>query len=318
MASPQKLDSWNDIINWALRNADEPADYNPVSSPVGSSDFADAAVTAGVEVWRDLCGRHPWLCLRKNPPGTFLVFAADTNPTLNVPNTGINVVCTLNAPYTVPSTYGYPGVVGSLVGFKIRPDGLSVYSYIIAHTPGSALITLDSVQDGMVSPALGINIYKDEYDLNPDLGVFISGIYTVFGYESYLWPEERLRTEYPSPLVAASWPARAFARIGKSRIRFSSYPQQNLRMEYQYCYEPSDPLVTDSTGVATLALDERLRPVFALGVMAKVMLLKSDSRAQLKSQAYEAMVEEAWEYEGALLRPMGSKLSTTVARGPYA
>jgi hypothetical protein len=316
VASPQKLDSWNDIINWALRNADEPADYNPSSSPVGSSDFADAAVTAGVEVWRDLCGRHPWLCLRKNPPGTFVVFAADTTPFLNVPNVGVNVVCTLSAPYTVPANLGY-ATGGSLVGFKVRPDGLSAYSYITAHTAGQAQITLDSVQDGMVDPALGITIYKDEYDLNTDLGVFISGIYTIFGYESYLWPEERLRTEYPSPLVAASWPARAFARIGKNRIRFSSYPQQNLRMEYQYCYEPADPLVTDPTGVATLVLDERLRPVFALGVMAKVMLLKSDSRAQLKSQGYEAMVEESWEYEGRLLRPMGSKYSTTVQKGPY-
>lgn len=317
MASPQKLDSWSDIINWALRNADEPADYNPVSSPVGSSDFADAAVTAGVEVWRDLCGRHPWLCLRKNPPGTFVVFAADTTPILNVPNVGTNVVCTLAAPYTVPAFYNY-ATGGSLTGFKVRPDGLSAYSYITAHTAGSPLITLDAVQDGMVSPALGISIYKDEYDLNTDLGVFISGIYTIFGYESYLWPEERLRTEYPSPLVAASWPARAFARIGKTRIRFSSYPAQNLRMEYQYCYEPVDPLVTDPTGVATLPLDERLRPVFALGVMSKVMLLKSDSRAQLKGQAYEAMIQDAWEYEERLLRAMASKYSTTVARGPYA
>lgn len=318
MPSPQVLNSWSDIINWALRNADEPSDYNPLSNPVGTSDFADAAVTAGVETWRDLCGRKPWLCLRKNPPGSFLTFAADSSLTLNVPNQGQGVVCTLSSVYTVPASYGYAGG-GSLAGaFKVRPAGLSEYAYITAHTAGQATITLDSVSAAMVNPALPITIFKDEYDLNEDLGVFISGIYTVFGYESYLWPEERLRTEYPAPLVSASWPARAFARIGRNRIRFGSYPAQAVRNEYQYCYEAVDPLVTDPDGVAALLIDVRLRPILALGTMAKLMLLKSDSRAALKAADYEAKIEEAWHYEGKLLSTMGSRLSTTTVPGLYA
>lgn len=317
MASPQTLNSWSDIINYALHSSDEPADYNPLSVPVGTSDFADAAVTAGVETWRDLCGRKPWLALRKNPPGSFLTFAADSSLTLNVPNQGQGVVCTLSAAYTVLASYGYAGG-GSLVGFKVRPAGLSEYAYITAHTAATASITLDTVSAAMVNAALPITIFKDEYDLNTDLGVFISGIYTVFGYESYLWPEERLRTEYPAPLVSASWPPRAFARIGRRQIRFSSYPAQAVRNEYQYCFEAPDPLVTNPAGTATLLIDVRLRPILALGTMAKVMLLKSDSRAALKAADYEAKIEEAWHYEGKLLSTMGSRLSTTVRPGLYA
>jgi hypothetical protein len=321
VAIPATINSFNDCVNWALAKADEPADY--VASPAaGTSDFAAQAAAMALEVFRDVAFRHPWSCLRKNPPGNFVSFPADLFQTLTIPNTGTNVVCTLSSNYTVPAQYNF-ATGGSLKGFKVKPPGGSIFAYIVAHTAGSNQITLDSVQDTMVvSPVVPqpITIYQDEYDLNSDCGALVSGIYTVFGYESYEWPEERIRTEYPGPIVASSWPPRAFSRIGRTRIRFSQFPNQGFRMEYQYNIDPADPLVTDPTGALSSAipLDFNLRPIWALGTAAGLMLYKSDSRAQILRQDYEQKLDWAWIYEGRLLAPWQGKYSRQATRGPYA
>jgi hypothetical protein len=309
--APTKIDTWNDCVNLALRKADEPSDY--LATAIGTSDFADAAAAAALEVLQDLSGRHPWICLRKNPPGAFATFAADVTPTLTVPNSGVGVVCTLGAGYTVP---GFP----NLVGFKVRKNGSSFYSYITAHVQGSASITLDVVPQDFVGAGVSVTIYQDEYDLNADTGVLVSGMYSIFGYESYLWPEERIKTEYPGPAVSSSWPPRAFARIGKTRVRFSQYPSQVIRVEYQYNQEVADPLVTDPTGAlaSAIPLEKRLRTLWALGTTAKTMLYKSDSRAQIITAEYEAKIDDQWIYEGRLLRGWQSKYGNTAWRGPYA
>ncbi len=311
MSAPTTLSTWNDVINWALRKADEPSDYLASNPAAATSDFADAAVTAGVDVWRDLCGRHPWLCFRKEPQGAFVTFQNDLTQTLTVPSTGVNVVCTLGAGYTVTG-------FSSLVGAKVRVPGSATYAKVTAHVNGQAQITLDAVNFDMVGAARPIEIYMDEYNLASDLGVFVNGIWTVFGYECYLWPEERIRTEYPSPMAAASWPPRAFARIGRTRIRFASYPTQAYRMEYPYCFEPADPIVTDPTGTAALVMEPRMIPIFAIGVTGIVRGLKSDSRAQGDMQVFEAKVQEHWEYESRRLRAWQSRYGNTTVKGPYS
>lgn len=290
--------------------SDEASDY-AADPPAGTSDFIAEAVNAGVEIWRDICSRHPWLSFRKEPSGAFVTFPRDLSRTITIPNAGVAVVCTLNAVYTVT---GFP----NLVGFKMRKPGSNTYSKVTAHAQGSASVTLDAVNHDMVGAAIQIEIYADEYDLASDLGVFVNGIWTVYGYECYLWPEERLRTEYPSPSAAANWPPRAFSRIGRTRIRFASYPTLQYRMEYPYCFEPADPLVTDPTGGVALVMEPRMIPIFAEGVAAVIRGLKSDTRAKDSGTIYEAKIEALWDYEARRLRGWASRYGNTVTQGPYA
>lgn len=309
MATPLTIDSWNDCVNLALGKADEAADYSPTASPVGTSDFAAHAALSALESFRDLVGRHPWLCFRKNPPGAMVTFAPVTTLTLTVPNEGVGVVCTLSATYPT-----------SLVGAKIRLPGPSPYAYVTAHTAGSASVTLDAVGAQSVGAGLSVIIFQDEYDLAADCGVIISGFYSSFGYEAVLWPEERLRITYPGPIVGSSWPPSAAARIGKTRVRFAQYPNEVIRVEYQYNIEPLNPLTLDATGALASGLqgmDSRLRRVWGLGAASILMLYKSDSRAQLLAQQYEAGIDDAWAYEHRLLAGWQSKQGRQAVRGPY-
>ena len=302
--------SWNDVLNYAFQKADEPDDY--VASPAaGTSDFIQEAVNGGIEIWRDLCSRKPWLSFRKEPSGAFVTFPVDTTRTLLVPNSGVGVVCTLSSALTVTG-------FASAVGFKVRNKGGNTYAKITAHTNGSASITLDAVNHDMVGAAVAVDIYADEYDLASDLGVFVNGIWTVYGYECYLWPEERLRAEYPGPNVGSSWPPRAFARIGRIRIRFASYPTKAFRMEYPYCYEPADPLTTDATGALALVMEPRMIPIFAEGVASIVRGLKSDTRSKDSMALYEAKIADHWDYESRRLRGWQSRYGNTVHQGPYS
>lgn len=309
MATPLTINCWNDVVNLALGKADEPADYVPTASPVGTSDFAAHAALSALESFRDLCGRHPWLSLRKNPPGAFVTFAPVTSLTLTVPNSGLAVACTLSATYPT-----------SLVGCKIALPGPSPWAYVTAHTGGSAALTLDAVGAQSVGANLSVTIMQDEYDLASDAGVLVSGLYSSFGYECVVWAEERLRVEYPGPITGSSWPPSAAARIGKSKIRFAQWPNQALRVEYQYCIEPLDPLTVDATGALTTGLqglDSRLRRVWGLGATAILMLYKSDSRAQLLAQQYEAGIDDAWNYEHRLQVGAQSNRSRQAVKGLY-
>lgn len=279
------LDTYNEVKAWVLQQIQEQSD--------GTSDFAlgsapeiDAAM---IETWRDLTGRKPWLCLRKDPNGVFIAYAPVLGLTVDAPTVGIGVAATLSAT-----------VATSLAGWKMQVAGVADYTLITAHAGGTDALTLDALPVALAAGTQVI-LFKDEYTLASDLNWFINGLWTVYGEQIELWSEERIRNEYPGPITASSWPARACARIGKNKIRLNSYPPQNYRIEYPYIYEPADP---NTTPTDELVIEGGLRTIYALGVMATMFTRKSDARAGDKLRLYEQMILKQWLTDEARYRTL--------------
>lgn len=288
------LTTYNDVKKWVLRAADEHDD--------GSSDLeVEGSVHDALwEAWDDLLVQYPWLCFRKNPPGVVLTSAAITGLTMSV-TAGLNAVATLSA-----------SQASSLVGWKVIQNGGQDVMRVTAHAAPSAQITLDAAPDTLVSA--GVTLFKDEYDTASDLGLFVDGLWTQQADFIEVVPEKIIKEEYPSGFVSG-WPPRYAARIGKTKIRFSSYPVNVERIEYPYNYEAAQPV--DTPAVA-LTLDRHLRPAYAAMALALLMTMKSDTRAQGKLQLAQGRLDAALKYEDRLLRGVFGGQSRVKRRGPYA
>lgn len=284
------LDSHIDILRYVESRAFEETD--------ATSKFRADTVDAGIEAWREFTTRFPWLSLRKSPPGVLNVVAPVTTLTLTVAAAGEAVAATLSATFAT-----------SLVGRKIRPSGKAWAARITAHVAGTAALTLDAAP-ATVTAGTACTIFRDEYDLASDLGLFVDGLWTQDGTFIALKGEEWMKIRYPDP-PDQGWPAKYFCRLTRRRVRFSTYPSAVERCEYPYNYEPADP-----SGAGALAIDGHLRPAFAEMWLALVFQFKEDKREGAAFQRGEQKIRRAIVYEGRLLRGLGT-LSSELEDAPY-
>jgi len=272
------LNSYDEILALVLRRGGEPAD--------GTSDFHSDTETGIIEKWRELWSRHPWLCLRKYPPGVILTAPKIDGLTLTVP--AGSSAGTLSAASATP-----------LRDYIVVPSRRDYFLRITAHTAGSAAITLDAVPEDLV--AAEIVIAKHEYDLPADVGILHDTIKAGGGHHVLVIDEERLEQEC-GQMPTASWPPRYAARISKGKLRFSSYPSARERLEVPYNREPEDP-----SGSNVLAIDAHLRPVLANGGLSLLYEAKQDSRMATAEQRYEKGILLAQAYEHTLKTGTGTR-----------
>lgn len=266
----------------------------------GTSDLDTNSATArhGSVAWRDLVTRTPWLALIKDPPGVFNAVASDgTTYTITIATAGTSVTGTLS---------GSPSA--SLAGYKIRPAGVNWIARVTAHTAATAALTLDAAP-ATIAAGTAVTIFKDEYALASDLGVFEDGLWSGDSFVP-LWSQERLKYEYPDPPPAGSVPS-AFARLTETKIRLSHYPTAAKRWEYPYAYLPSDP-----SGSSALAISTYLIPAFAALWAAYVYEHLKDARAKSKRDEAEFLIEKAIIYESRMRTGRGDR-SRAVGRAPY-
>lgn len=285
------ITSFLDALQTILKRAyEDPTDT--------AGDWYEAAQGALIEAWRWAITAYPWLDLVKSPPGSFVTVDDITGLTLTVAAAGTGVAGTLSASQSVDLT-DYRAIVS---GYSWRPR-------ITAHTPPSAAVTLDAVPAAL--SAVSVTLYKDEYTLASDLGVFVDGLWAGDGGFVTLISEEALKSAYgphPGPSTVAS----EFARLGQRRIRLSHYPTSVQRYEYPYCYEPSDP-----SGSGAVAIGTHLIPAWVEKALSILLEMKMDRRYADANTRAEQALERAIQYETR--RKMGvGQSSNRVGAGPYA
>ena len=286
------LDTYATILDLVLRRAQ-------MGTSSSTEDWYGTVEDALIEAWRDLVVRHPWLSLRKDPPGAFVTTNDITTTTITIATAGTGVTVTLSAS---PAT--------SIAGRKIAPTGKSWISRVTAHTVGSTSATVDAAPETLAAGTACV-IYQDEYDLASDLGAFVDGLWSDDGFVPP-WPEDRVRADYPDPPSAARIP-RAFCRIGQRRIRLSHYPTEAIRFEYPYSYEPADP-----SGSGTLAIAFYLRPAYAELGLALAFGMKSDRREANAQARAEVLIRRALAYEDRLRSALLPGASRQMPEADYA
>jgi hypothetical protein len=266
------------------------------TDPAG--DYYAATERELVRVAYDVYNAHPYLFLRKNPPGALVTVAPYTTGTLAVTNGSTAI------------TFGTPpGVgLGSFAGRKLVVTGWPEFYRIATHAAGAGPATLDVAYQGPDAAAAAFTAYKDEYDLATDVR-HIVGVYVAeTGAEIEQKSEEYLREEYPEP-SAAAWPPQYFARIGESKIRFSQYPSLARRLEYPYT------IVGDDIDTGTIYVPRQSRMVIADGALYFILAMKHDSDATaagaLFGQEKEALILDDLRKRAALAGPRHP------ASGPY-
>lgn len=268
------LDTFDDLVQLVLTRADEIS----AGGSASASPFYGVMDETVAGAWRDLITRYPWLDMTKDPPGAFVTTDDITTTTLTIATAGTAVSGTLSA---APSA--------SITGRKIRPSGVTWIARVTAHTAGSTTVTLDAVPAAIAAGTACV-IFQDEYDLASDLGAFASGLWDQAGHFVRLVGLETLLAAYPAPRAGTT--AEVFARLTKTRIRLSQYPNSVRRYEYPYLAELADP-----SGAATLAIPSHLRPILAEGTLALLFQMKGDRRQGEAATRYEAGIERAIAYE---------------------
>ena len=266
------LDSFTAILAHILERAIE-------DSTDATGDFYTLAQDAIIEVWRDHTTRIQTLELVKDPAGAFVTVAPITTLTLTIAAAGESVAGTLSATHA-----------SSLTGYKIKPTSKNWIVRITAHAAGAAAVTLDAVPEALAAGS-AITIYKDEYDLASDLGVFVDGLWGQDGGFVSLVSEETLRRDWPDPPQSADT-ASGFCRLTRRKIRLSHYPASVRRYEYPYQYEPDDP-----AGATTLVIGAHMRPALAEGALAVLLDMKFDRRADRTKVRAEQLLAAVEIYE---------------------
>lgn len=135
----------------------------------------------------------------------------------------------------------------SVAGWFFKVDVHSDWFQVLAHTGGAATATLDSVYTGADVTGAAFKLIKLEYDLASDFlrpysPFNMSVLPQQFPYQDYQVngiESSELKSTYPLTLVAEGAPS-AFALVGQKKVRFSGYPLDLLRVEYDYLYLPAD------------------------------------------------------------------------------
>ena len=285
------LDSFSDLRAYVLKRADEDAADT-------AGDFYDIVSDLAADVQRDLITRHPWLDLVKDTPGVLLTADDVTGLTITIAAAGTSVAATLSSGPSV-----------DLDGYKVRPTTKQWSARISGHTAAGTAITLDAAPEAL--SAVSCVIYKDEYELASDLGVFVDGLWDQNGHFVPLKSQEELKAAFPDPAPSGN-PATLFARLTRRKIRLSEYPTEIRRYEYPYVAEIADP-----SGSSDLALPPYLRRVLAEGVLALLYDLKLDKRHDRAATRYETGIARAIAYESQRVQGLGL-LSNRMRQGGYS
>lgn len=135
----------------------------------------------------------------------------------------------------------------SVAGWFFKTDQHADWFKILSHTGAAASATLDSVFTGQDGTGIAYKVIKLEYDLASDFmrpfaPFYMSVLPQQFPFEDYKISGielTELKATYPMTLVVEGAPA-AFAMVGQRKVRFSGYPLDLLRVEYDYIYLPAD------------------------------------------------------------------------------
>lgn len=239
-----------------------------------AGDFYATAGRALDEAYQDICDRHPWLWLRKNPPGVLATVAPITTGTVAVTNASTAITFS-SAP--TPSVKAY----------KIAFTGFQEWYRIATHAAGATAATLDTAFNGTTNTAVGYTLYQDEFDLATDLRHLVGMFVTETGKRIEQKTTEYLRSNYWTS-VRSVWPPRYFARLTEQRIRFEGYPDRARRIEYEYTFIPSDP----SGASVTIDMPADYRRVVPYGALFRLYLDKNDDRAGPAGAVYGAMLDQ--------------------------
>ena len=279
-----ELVSFSDVKNRVLSRANEEVD--------GTSDWDADAGTAVVAAHRRLVGFYPWMALEKYPPGVVLVPAAVTD-----------LLITTTAGQT-SATFGGPAAsyATSRKDWKIIPTGKDYPIRVTAHTAAATALTVDAAPETLA--AVACTVYQDEVDLPSDFMFFLNCAWTNGGEPIRVRGDEQTRVDYPDQ-AGTSWPPVQAVRIGKTKLRFSSYPDARKRVEIPYTFDPGDP-----SGTGTMSIDDHLRVVLVELARPEVLRhKKAEAEAQRIELLAQGMLARAADRDRQLRRSLLGQLS---------
>lgn len=295
------LVSARDLKRRALERANEPVD--------DTSDWDDEAGRAVIEAHRRVVARFAWISLEKYPPAVVLVPAPITTLTL-----------TTTAGSRSASLSASPGRV--LTDYMVKPQSADYALRITAHASSTATaITLDPAEGGAPETlsAVACDIFQIEVNLPSDFNFALNAAWTHGGTPIPILSDERLRWDpvyRQADPPRQSWPPRAAARIGRTKLRFSSYPDARKRVEIPYTFDPGD---VDPSSTTALDIDRHLRSVVAqLALPAVLKAKRAFAEAAQELAIGEAMLEEAVRNEERLRLARFGSLSREAAVSPWA
>lgn len=222
----------SDLINDALFKVGEPVD--------DTSDFQDAAVrylnkgyqaiqTGGGEFAQD--NNVIWWWLK-----------AESTLTLQTKITTGTVLVTQNSASITFSS----APASSVAGWHFKVDTHSDVFVISTHTAGSTSASLDSVYTDTTTAAAAYKLYKLDYDLASDVQYLISPLrtYQQSRYKINVVSMKDMEEQFPLSTVQEAVP-RISAMVDEDTIRFSGFPTQLTRVDYDY-YKFDTTALTDS------------------------------------------------------------------------
>lgn len=258
----------SDIVNDVLFRAGEPTD--------GTSDFEAQALQyinrAYRAVWMGggefVPGMtEPWLWLKKDPPGVFVLQPSIDDGTIAVTNNSASVTFSV-----APSV--------SLAGRFLQVEGGPVFR-ILSHTALSTSATLDSVYTEETNSAAQYAAMKLEYDLPADCLRVIAPMrgYTDSRHEVIGTDLLSMDREFPLHEIRGGAPTR-FSLVTESKVRFNTYggsaAEELIRLEFDYHAKPSD--LTDSPSEEPL-IPLQYRQILADLALFLMWTVKNDDRA---------------------------------------
>jgi hypothetical protein len=252
-----------DILQDVLFRNSEPTDL----TGSGVSDYLDAAKRYVQRAYNDILDYAPWPWILKDPPGVLSVEAKKTN----------------TATATQGSTSVTLGTVisSSVAGWWLEIDTEGVPYRIIAHTGGTADITLDATYKEDSVSAGACTIYKDEYDLASDCR-----------RPWFAW--DRNNPQRDIEIIQRGemhqrFPQRSSSGIGAlimavirdKKVRITPWPEtDDITVEYEYAVDTDTDLDWGGGATDTPLVPLRDRHVISDAATAFLMLDKNDPRAE--------------------------------------
>lgn len=288
------LNSYEDLIAHTLDAINEPTD--------GTSGWDGPVREIVVKQHRRLIGFFGWICLEKYPPATVLVPTSISDLTVTVTAGGTAV--TLGGPVA--------NYAATKLGWKFQPSGKDYYLRITAHTATSSAATIAGAPEALTASA-GV-LYQDELDLPSDCNFLLNAAWARGGVPVPIKSDETARDEYREP-VSAGWPPTSAVRLGKARIRVTSYPNDGIKLlEIPYTYDPGDP-----SGSSAMSIEAYLRTLLAQMALGPSLRLKhSYAQALTEEQLAIRQMDEAKDAEEKKRKPIAGNLSSAQKRPAYS
>lgn len=267
----------SDLLADILFRAGEPtsgtSDFNAVALIYLNRAY-QALVMGGGEVDAEI--NEDWWWAKKQPPGVINLESSYTSGTVSVTNNSASI--TLSAV-----------VAGSRAGWFFRVEGHSDIFRVIAHTGGTAAMTLDAPFTGSTNAATTYRLFKAEYDLASDVLKVMSPMRVYQGTLSEVDGVELMALERDWPLRDINaGPPLQFALSTESKVRFSHYGPPDttsvpnlIRLEYDYIARPPD--LTSPGTTEEPIVPKQYRKILSDIALTFLFVDKNDDRASMVS-----------------------------------